>query len=250
MWPYRATKELIQVGYEPVDGPSPRLVPKTAIEHVLEAMRLGGADRAFIVLSPVKWEVFRYLGAGERLQLQLTYLCQEKPLGMPVALDLARPFLGDATVCFGMPDTIVSPSDCFAKLLAFHEARGADVSLGVFNTDQPRELAPVLLDPDTGRVLDIVDKPEEPPVANTWGIAVWSPAFTELLGEFVAAGGGDGMPELLLSDAFLSAVSAGLSVYGLSFPDSTYHDIGTPAGLMRTRAVMEGHHHRLEQIVG
>src|SRR5690606_29001759 len=120
MLPYRAAKELIQVGYRMVDG---RPLPRAAVEHVLGAMRAGGVDRIMVVLSPEKWELFRYLGAGRQLGVELAYLCQEEPLGMPHALDLATPFVAGGTVCLGMPDTIVTPPDCYARLLAFHEAQ-------------------------------------------------------------------------------------------------------------------------------
>ncbi len=174
LWPYRAPKELVQVGYRAVPGdPSDRLLPMAAVEHVLHALRGGGVTDAAVVLSPDKFEVFRYLGSGHHLGMDLAYLCQEAPLGMPHAIDLAGPFLAGRTVCMGMPDTVVEPDDCFAHLLDFHARERADLSLGVFPTDDPRALAPVLLDP-AGRVLAIVDKPEVPPAANTWGIAVSS----------------------------------------------------------------------------
>jgi glucose-1-phosphate thymidylyltransferase len=227
LWPYRAAKELIQVGYRTVDG---RLLPKAAVEHTLTAMRAGGVDRAFVVLSPVKGEVFHYLGSGEQLGLQLGYLCQESPYGMPHALDLAHPFLTDQTVCLGMPDTVLAPEDCFAQLFDFHDAAGADLTLGVFPTAEPRSLAPVVIEPGTHRVLAIVDKPEFPPAANTWGIAAWSPAFTGLLHDD---------RELLLTDVFVAALTAGLRVRALTFDGGEFHDIGTTAGLVRTRKRLE-----------
>jgi glucose-1-phosphate thymidylyltransferase len=70
LWPFRATKELIQVGYGTVrDGGPGRLVPRTAIDHVLAALRRGGVDDVLVVLSPAKWEVFRYLGTGREIGL-------------------------------------------------------------------------------------------------------------------------------------------------------------------------------------
>lgn len=234
--PYRAPKELIQIGYRSVDG---RLLPKAAIEYVLTAMRDGGVDRAFVVLSPAKLDVFSYLGSGRQLGMDLTYLCQESMLGMPHALDLANPFLNGQTVCMGMPDTIVAPEDSFAQLLAFHDAYRSDLSLGVFPTSVPESLAPVVIEPGSHRVLAIVDKPEIPPVANTWGIAAWSPVFTELLHEYVVAARRESARELLLSDVFVAAMTAGLRVHALSFTSGEYHDIGTPAGVVRTRAHLE-----------
>ncbi len=243
LWPYRAAKELIQIGYETVaadgEGGAGRLVPKAAIDHTLDAMRRGGVHSSFVVLSPVKWEVFRYLGSGGQRGMQVAYLCQEEPRGMPHALDLAHPFVGDRTVCMGMPDTLLAPRDCFARLLAFHEKRDADLSLGLFPVADPRAFAPVVLDPGTGRVVDIVDKPEVPPVATVWGIAAWSPAFGDLLHEFVRKAGAGAPGEGLLSEAFLQAAQCGLQVYGLPFDTGEYHDIGTPAGLLQVHRRFE-----------
>lgn len=238
LWPYRAPKELIQVGYHLVDG-ADTLLPKAAVEHVLLALRAGGVRTTLIVLSPAKWEIFRYLGDGGHLDLSLAYLCQEDPRGMPPALDLARTFVGNRDVCMGMPDTIVRPDDCYARLRDFHHAHNADVSLGVFPTDEPRSLAPVLIDPTTRRVRAIVDKPETPPAANTWGIAMWSAAFTELLHETVIRQSPADAVEPSLSDVFVAATHAGLRVFGLEFDDGEYHDIGTPAGVVRTRGLLE-----------
>lgn len=237
--PYRAPKELIQIGYRrSVNDDTTQLLPMAAIEHLLSGMRAGGVRNVLLTLSPAKWDIFRYLGDGRDLGLELAYLCQDEPRGMPHALDLARPFVTGQTVCMGMPDTIMAPRDCFAQLLDFHEAHRADLSLGVFPADEPRALAPVLIDPDSRRVIAVVDKPEVPPAPNTWGIACWSPAFTELLHDFVS-GAAPNRREQLLSDVFVAAMAAGLRVYGLAFGDGAYHDIGTPAGMLRARAHFE-----------
>ena len=241
LWPYRVAKELIQIGYENIApaGGAEQLVPKAAIDHVLDAMRRGGVPSAFVVLSPVKWEIFRYLGSGGQRGMDVAYLCQEEAKGMPHALDLAYPFVGDRIVCMGMPDTLVAPADCFGQLLDFHDKRGADLSLGLFPVADPRAFAPVVLDPATGRVVDIVDKPEVPPVSTVWGIAAWSPAFGELLHEFVRAPEAGAPGEGLLSEAFLRAAASGLNVFGLPFDTGEYHDIGTPAGLVQVRRHLE-----------
>lgn len=242
--PYRGPKELIQIGYQRIDDDGrPRLLPMAAVEHVLSAMRLGGVGNVLLTLSPAKWDIFRYLGNGSQLDMELAYLCQDEPRGMPHAIDLARPFVAGRTVCMGMPDTIVSPDDCFDRLLDFHEEYRADVTLGVFPTQEAQTLAPVVIDPASHRVLAVVDKPKVPPVANTWGIACWEPAFTELLHDFVQRGrrAAPGR-ELLLSDAFAAAIAAGLRVHGLAFDPGEYHDIGTVAGVLRARELFDAAH--------
>ncbi|GIG56149.1 nucleotidyltransferase [Longispora fulva] len=233
--PYRAPKELIQVGYRTVDG---RPLPKAAVEHVLGAMGRAGVDSAVLVLSPEKTELLRYLGSGRHLGLDLGYVCQEEPLGLPHALDLAYPFVADGTVCMGMADTVFTPDDCYARLLEFHDRHRADLSLGVFPTENPRALAPVVIEPGTHRVLAIVDKPEHPPAENTWGIAVWSPAFTRLLHDVVGSAR-PGQGELVLTDVFVAAVAAGLTVRALPFTDGEFFDIGTPEGVLRVRERLE-----------
>jgi len=234
--PYRAPKELIQVGYRSVNG---QVLPKAVVEHTLSSMHNGGVDSAFLILSPAKWEVFRYLGSGHDLGMDLAYLCQEAPRGMPHALDLAYPFMAGRKVCLGMPDTIVTPTDCFGQLLAFHDATGADLSLGVFPTTTPESLAPVLIEPGSHRVTAIFDKPALPPAANTWGIVAWSPAFTEVLHSYVVTAQLEPNRELVLSDVFVAAMTAGLKVHALPFEAGEYHDIGTPEGVVRTRARLE-----------
>ncbi|MDX2545385.1 nucleotidyltransferase family protein [Streptomyces sp. WI04-05B] len=232
--PYRAPKELIQIGYRKAEG---RLLPKTVIEYLLTSMRAGGIRRAFVPLSPAKADVFRYLGSGGQLDMDLAYLCQDTPLGMPAAIDLATPFLADRMVCMGMPDTVIAPADCFSRLVDFHTSHGADVTLGVFPTDHPERLAPVVIDVGTHRVRAIVDKPRtESPVRNTWGIAAWSPAFTELLHDYVATVRREPGRELLMSDVFMTAVDTGLRVHALDFESGEFHDVGTPEGLLHIRA--------------
>jgi len=91
----------------------------------------------------------------------------------------------------------------------------------------------------TARLLAVVDKPQVPPAPNTWGIAVWSGAFTELLHEHVAAAAPEPGRESVLSDVFAAAVAAGLRVRALSFDRGRFHDIGTPSGVVRIRAALE-----------
>lgn len=242
MWPYRGTKELIQVGYRTLstdEGTPGARIPMTAVEHTLLAMRRGGIDTALIILSPNKWDIFRYLGCGDHLGIHLAYLCQEEASGMPGALALARSLTETRTVCMGMPDTLLEPPDCYMRLLRAHRERAADLTLGVFATDDPRSAAPVILDPATGQVRDIADKPERPAASNTWGIAAWSPAFTELLHDYVSGHDPGNNAEWLMSDVFSAAGRAGLAVYGVSFEPSQYRDIGTPQHLIDARAALE-----------
>ena len=70
-----------------------------------------------------------------------------------------------------------------------------------------------------------------------WGIAVWTPAFTQFLHEYLIPLKADGnfsqQPELPIGDIIQAAIIKGLRVEAEPFPDGSYLDIGTPEDLVR-----------------
>lgn len=224
--PFPCPKELFPVGYQdyPVQGKIERR-PKVISQYLFEEMLTAGAKRIFVVLGEGKHDIMRYYGAGRRFGAHVAYLYQDVLRGMPFALDLAYPWLNGETVIFGMPDTIIEPRDAFAQLLAHHQAKEADLTLGIFYTDTPWKFSPVKVD-EHGRVLYNVDKPKETRLRNTWGICCWGPQFTELMHRYLAELVGEDR-EVVLSDVFNEALSQSLNVQGLYLEAGQYLDIGT-----------------------
>jgi glucose-1-phosphate thymidylyltransferase len=145
---------------------------------------------------------------------------------MPFALDLAAPWIGDATTVFSMPDTLITPIDTVGLLVAQHRAQPADLTLGLFRTATPHQFGMVELGAG-GAVGGFVDKPRGSRLEWMWGLAVWSPRFTAFLGAYVQSVAPAGA-ELVLSDVFAAALAAGLRVQGLPLEQARYRDIGTP----------------------
>jgi glucose-1-phosphate thymidylyltransferase len=81
-------------------------------------------------------------------------------------------------------------------------------------------------------VIQVLDKPAHPPVANTWGAAIWSDAFADLLHEGIAGLSADG-PEPAIGHFFDLAVQRGLKVIGLPIADGSFEDAGTRVGILR-----------------
>jgi len=181
--PFRYPKELLPVVYEP-SGSDGSVRPRAVIEFSLAAMARAGVRRCVSVVAPWKLDIVQYLGDGEDSGLSMSYICQERPRGMAVAVDLAYPWTQEATVVMAMPDTLIRPSDFLVNVLSQHDAYGADLTLAVFPTNEAERLGPVIH--DDGIVYAIEDKPARPRAANTWGAAVWSPMFAELLHSAVA----------------------------------------------------------------
>lgn len=230
--PLPSSKELFPIGFRwrDVNGLR-RLSPKVVSEYLVEALVAGGAERIFMIVNAAKSDILRFYGDGHAHNVSMGYLVQEQATGMPAALDLARPWLGEATVLFGMPDTILQPEDCFARLLETHRGRRADVTLGLFRTEEPWRFGMVEEDGQSCLVR-CIDKPRESDLKYMWGIACWSPAFTDFLGRFCADECLRAGSELLLGDAFNAAATAALSVVCHRFVDGSYLDVGSPDDLL------------------
>jgi glucose-1-phosphate thymidylyltransferase len=226
--PYPGPKELFPIGWQPyaVNGETHRR-PKVISQYVIENMVGAGVREIVIIVGEHKYDLLRYYANGERFGAAFSYVFQEEALGMMHAIDLCRPWVGEARIVFGMPDTIVHPPDAFARLMDAHVSNGADLTLGLFPTARPHKFGMIGLD-DRGRVVQHVDKPKSTSLRLMWGFAAWEPSFTELIHEVSA--GHRRHPsgrEMVLGDAFDEAMARGLHVRGVPFPDGFYLDIGT-----------------------
>lgn len=221
-----SSKEIMPLGFG--HAPDTRIgwQPLTTIERHLAGFRAAGVQKVVIVLGPGKSDIMEYLRGGEQHGLSITYAFQERPRGMPFALDLARPWSAEAQTVFAMPDTLIEPYNAISRLTRHHRASGADVSLGLFETDNPAKYGMVDVD-DQGRARAFVDKPKATTLRWMWGLAVWSPEFASFMGDML----GQVPPEsaeVVLSDVFDAAMRAGLRIDGVRLNRCRYNDIGTP----------------------
>ena len=224
--PFPCPKELFPVGYQDIEiNGEHQKRPKVVSQYLVENLVRAGTDKILIILGDGKADIMSYYGDGARFGADIAYLFQEQLHGMPGALALARPWVEDSTVLFGMPDTIIEPKNVFRKLLAHHHQTSADLSLGLFRTDTPEKFGMVECDSD-GTVLGTIDKPENTQLTLMWGCACWSFRFTELLTDYVASVAYEGK-EAVLGDVFNRAIENGLAVQGCTFDDGQYIDIGT-----------------------
>jgi glucose-1-phosphate thymidylyltransferase len=224
--PFPCPKELFPIGYQdyPV-GERMEKRPKVVSQYLVDNLVQAGAENMFIIVGADKWDIMRYYGDGSRFKTNMGYLYQEQLTGVPGAIDLARPWVGDDTILFGMPDTIIEPADCFAQLRTHHEANQGDLVLALFPTDNPSKFGMVDIGED-GVVRTTIDKPQQTDLRWMWGAACWSPAFTRLLGAFLMERPYAGK-EIVLGDVFNHAINVGLRVHGVMFEAGQYIDIGT-----------------------
>lgn len=229
--PLPGSKELFPIGFREVsvDGRL-EIRPKVVSQYLLDNMFNAGASKVWMVLGKSKGDIMQYYGDGLKFGGRVAYLTMDRLWGMPYTLDQAWPWIDGNYVLFGMPDTIFTPHDAFAQLCDDHTRSGADVTLGVFPTDHPEKLCPVLMD-ESGQVLDMTDKPKQTELRNAWGCACWSPSFTDFMHRYLLELD-QPRHEVVLADVFRAAIQHGLMVKGLYFESGEYIDIGTPEDLV------------------
>jgi len=224
--PLPGSKELFPIGFKEVhiDGHI-QVQPKVISQYLIDSMFTAGASKIWMVLGRGKWDIMQYYGDGQKFGGPIAYLLMERLWGMPYTLDLVYPWLDNEIVIFGMPDTIFTPKDVFEKLLNRFRAMQVDVVLGIFPTNAPEKLCPVKMD-DTGRVIDMSDKPSEPLIHNSWGCACWSKNFSEFMHKHLNAHTPT-QQEITLAQVFRAAIKNGIVIHGLLFSEGEYIDIGT-----------------------
>jgi glucose-1-phosphate thymidylyltransferase len=220
-------KELLPIVYRSTEA---GVMPQPIVIASLEQMQRAGIADCVVVIAESKLEIARVL--GERASgVSLAYVVRSVPRGLADALDATQAWTRERDVCLALPDTLITPDDAMARIVAELHASGADLVLGVFPTEHPEQLGPVRF-ADDGRVLEVLDKPAHTDVRNTWGMAAWSPRFTALLHEAVTA-----TQTVVLGDVFDRAVKTGLAVRAVVFTDGRFIDAGTPAGLATALSV-------------
>ena len=239
--PLPCSKELFPIGFHRLPGYKGSR-PKAVSHYLLEKMRVAGVRRTYILLREGKWDIPSYFGDGSFLGMNLAYLLMGVPYGSPYTLNQAYPFVENALVVFGFPDILFTPEDAFVQLLARQAVTRADLVLGLFRAHNHRDMDMVET-ASNGSVTSLQIKPSVTRLSHAWIIAVWTPAFTHFMHEYllrVSAQTGReasisraGQPELSVGHVIEAAVRDRLQVQSVVFPKHEYLDIGTPEHLAK-----------------
>lgn len=139
------------------DRPKP-MVPvadRPVMEYTLDLLRRHGFTDIYVTLQYLPDAIAEHFGDGSRFGVQMHYFVEEIPLGTAggvrnIGEDLDETFLvmsGD-----GLTDIDLS------RLLEFHRARKAAVTIALQQVDNPLEYGVVMTGPD-GRVNRFLEKP-------------------------------------------------------------------------------------------
>ncbi len=231
--PLPCSKEILPL---PPGGGAPAGAQRVIADCLLEAYRIGGIKKVFIILREGKWDIPGFYGDGHRSDLHLAYLITRYPYGTPFTLDQAYPFVRNANVALGFPDVQFRPRDVFPRLLQRLGQGDAEVVLGLFPTPNPSKADMVDCTSD-GRVRDIVIKPARTSLRLGWFCAVWTPRFSIFMHDWLARAmtGADlrTHPEIYVGTVMRAALTKDMPMAAETFPEGKAVDVGTPEDLAR-----------------
>lgn len=220
---YSMPKQLIPIANRPV------------LEHVLANIRDLGVTEVGIVVGGWGPQIAEAVGDGSRLGIRITYIRQDRPLGLAHCVLLARAFLGEDDFVMYLGDNMLP--DGVAEVARQFAAERPDAQLVVRKVADPRNFGVAELDP-AGRVARLVEKPARPR-SDLALIGVYF--FTAAIHRSIAAIGASVRGELEITDAVQHLVSRGGDVRAHEYA-GYWKDTG------RTEDVLECNRRMLETL--
>ncbi|MEE9321509.1 MAG: hypothetical protein V3U76_13765 [Granulosicoccus sp.] len=240
------SKELLPVPDldRPDSAGNPATIP--VCEYLLRQYRNAGIRHIVVVRRSEKTDIGDFF-SNESCQANfaVTDLLTASTRGSVHSLALGCAEVPEQSIAVGFPDIILQPSSLCRDALTALENSDATVCLaGVPIPANERWIwdfcvfdEATVNNPKPGRVNRIVSKPETTDLVYAWALAVWRPAFSQFLMEFV------GDPENLLhidgevslTHVLQAAIEHGFHIIGANSDKGFALDIGKPERLKMAR---------------
>ncbi|MEU8755934.1 glucose-1-phosphate thymidylyltransferase [Streptomyces chartreusis] len=139
-----------------------QLVPvanKPVLFYGLESIAAAGITEVGVVVGDTAAEIQDAVGDGSKFGLEITYIPQERPLGLAHAVIIARDFLGDDDFVMYLGDNFIVSG--IADLVEEFRGNRPDAQILLTHVQDPRSFGVAELD-DDGQVLGLEEKPEHP----------------------------------------------------------------------------------------
>ncbi|MEU6714056.1 glucose-1-phosphate thymidylyltransferase [Nonomuraea sp. NPDC046802] len=204
---YSIPKQLIPIANRPV------------LAHVLDNIRALGVEQVGVIVGDGSRQIREEIGDGSRFGLAVTYIPQERPLGLAHCVAIARPFLGDDDFVMYLGDNML-PEGVGVPAAGFAAARPA-AHVVVRKVVDPRAFGVAEFRPD-GVLERVVEKPDRPR-SDLALIGVYF--FTAAIHRAVAAIEPSARGELEITDAIQWLVDQGEQVTAAEYT-GFWRDVG------------------------
>jgi glucose-1-phosphate thymidylyltransferase len=224
-----------------------QLVPvanKPVLFYGLEAIAQAGVTDVGIVVGDNAPAIEAAVGDGSSLGLKVTYIRQLAPLGLAHAVLIAREFLGDDDFVMYLGDNfIVGGINALVDEFAAHRP-AAQIMLQ--QVSDPRAFGVAELDPVTGRVKNLEEKPKQPKSDLVLvGVYLFTPAIHEAVASLKPSWRG----ELEITEAIQWLLDNGRTVNSTTIT-GYWKDTGNVSDMLEVnRLVLESLEPRLDGTV-
>ncbi len=229
---YTSAKQLVPVANKPV------------LFRVIEAIKDAGIDDIGIVVGDTAAEIKEAVGTGRRWGVKITYIQQDAPLGLAHAVKVSRDFLGDDRFVMFLGDNVIEGG--ISGLISEFRDSDYDCQIVLTPVDNPSRYGVAELDPDSRRIIRLVEKPRNPP-SNLILVGIYM--FNEHVWEAVNAIKPSWRGELEITDAIQYLVDQDYAVHPY-IHRGWWIDTGEPGEMLEANdLVLDEIEHRVEGYV-
>jgi len=140
---------------------------KPMVYYPLSVLMLAGIREILLISTPEHLPFYRnLLGDGSTWGIQLSYVVQDKPVGLAHAFILGRQFVGDDQVALILGDNVFYGHGLSAEL-ADAAARKEGATVFAYHVSEPSQYGVVKFD-DAGQAIDLVEKPRQ--FLSNWAV--------------------------------------------------------------------------------
>ncbi|MFH0519485.1 glucose-1-phosphate thymidylyltransferase [Streptomyces sp. M41] len=139
-----------------------QLVPvanKAVLFYGLESIAAAGITDVGVIVGETAAEIQDAVGDGTRFGLDITYIPQERPLGLAHAVLIARDWLGDDDFVMYLGDNFIVGG--ITDLVEEFRSNRPDAQILLTRVQDPRSFGVAELD-DLGQVIGLEEKPQHP----------------------------------------------------------------------------------------
>jgi glucose-1-phosphate thymidylyltransferase len=145
---YTNAKQLIPVANKPI------------LFRVIEAIRDAGIDDIGIVVGNTAEQIREAVGRGGRWDVNITYIPQDKPLGLAHAVKVSESFLGDDRFVMFLGDNVIQGG--ISPLIREFASSDWNSQIVLTRIEHPEQYGVAELDEDS-RIIRLIEKPKNPP---------------------------------------------------------------------------------------
>jgi dTDP-glucose pyrophosphorylase len=217
-------KELLPVG------------EKAVIEHAIEDLKNAGITDICVVVGWKQHAILDYLGSGEDLGVQITYVVQDDRNGLAGAIKAGEHVIGDESFAVVLGDNYVDDKEAMKQLVEFHKEGDFETTIGTFKPDDVTSYG--IIDPgENNEVEGMVEKPSKedaPSNIAISGMYVFEPSIFESIDKIEKGVGG----EYQLTDA-IDHQRKHTGKVGYQKIKGSRIDVGTPERLRKANREFE-----------